>query len=308
MSERMSFLGVAAALLCLAAIIGGCISGGSASEVEETQPAALAPAETAGPVVAAATAAPTAAPTNTTAPTAAPTTVPTEPPAPTAAPTMVLTDTSTPTAAPTITPTPTPAIHRESIQAAYDDRVIRGTLVGEGEIAVVLAPGWTDTRAVWMGFARELAAAGYTAVAFDFPGAGASQGRVSFSLVGSDTAAVVDFLLARGHEQVVCMAASDGAGGCLGAAVAHPNLAGFVLLSSPVEATEEEAAGLLMPKLLVTGNEPEIIKATTELLRLLPEPKQYVKINTSRHGTDILGSDRVEELRDLLMTFLESIQ
>jgi sugar lactone lactonase YvrE/pimeloyl-ACP methyl ester carboxylesterase len=211
-------------------------------------------------------------------------------------------------AAPTITPTPAPVIHQEAIEVAYKDRVIRGTLVGEGDIAVVLAPMWGHTRADWMGFARELSAAGYTAVAFDFPGAGASQGRASFSLLGPDTTAIVDLMLERGHEQVICMGASAGGDGCLGAAVARPNLAGFVVLSMEVEATEEEAASLLMPKLLVTGNEAGIIKSMNEFFPLLPEPKQYVKINTPRHGTLILGSDKGEELRSLLMTFLESIQ
>ena len=129
----------------------------------------------------------------------------------------------------------------------------------------MLAPMWGVTRAGWTPFAKELAAAGYKAVAFDYPGAGASEGRASFSKLGSDTTAVVDLLRARGHEQVVCMRGSAGAGGCLGAALARPDLAGFVILSSPVEATAEEAASLLMPKLLATGNEPEVINALTRL-------------------------------------------
>jgi pimeloyl-ACP methyl ester carboxylesterase len=307
MSERMRFLGVAAALLCLAAMIGGCVPNSGASEVEETQPTAPAPTEAAGLVAAAAT----AAATNTTAPTAAPTTAPTEPPTPTATPTMVPTDTSTPTATPTITPTPTQAIHQELVEAAYEDRVIRGTLVGEGDIVVILAPGVNETRAIWMRHARHFASLGYAALAIDFPGAGASTGTFSFSKLESDVAAVVKYLQQeRGYEHIVCAGVSFGGSACFEAAQDLPDLAGLVIISSQMETTTaEEVSGLSMPKLMVIGTKSSpVLESVNEPMRevfeLLPEPKQFERIRLP--GIALLS--RGDELLNLMVEFLEGIQ
>jgi pimeloyl-ACP methyl ester carboxylesterase len=310
MTQRMRFLGMVVALLCLAAIIGGCVPNSGASEVEETQPAALAPTGAAGPVAAAATAAPTKPTVPTAAPTTAPTTAPTEPPTPTAAPTMVPTDTSTPTAAPTITPTPTQAIHQELVEAAYEDRVIRGTLFGEGDIVVILAPGFNETRGIWMRHARHFASLGYAALAFDFPGAGASTGTFSFSKLKSDVAALINYLQQeRAYERIVCAGVSFGGNACFEAAQDLPDLAGLVIISAQVETTTaEEVTGLSMPKLMVIGIKSNpVLESVNEPMRevfeLLPDPKQFESLRLRE--TALLSGD---ELLNLMVEFLEGIQ
>jgi hypothetical protein len=57
-------------------------------------------------------------------------------------------------------------------------------MVGDGEIAVVLAPMFGEGRGRWLKFANYIAPLGFTAVAFDFPGPfGSSVGEFKFDQV-----------------------------------------------------------------------------------------------------------------------------
>ena len=218
------------------------------------------------------------------------------------------TDTPEPTATATTAYTPTPEIKTEQVEVPYEDRIIRGTLVGEGEIAVVLAPMFGENRASWMPFAKHIASLGFTALAFDYPGFGASSGEFNWTAVKFDTLAVIDFLHERGYERIVCMGASIGASACYETAVLRPNMAGLVVISSPVEATAEDAAILLMPKLLVTGDEPEVKGPMKENYQLLSAPKQFKSINNKAHGTNLLNTDARDEFIDILVDFLENLR
>jgi pimeloyl-ACP methyl ester carboxylesterase len=231
---------------------------------------------------------------------------PTDTPEPVVSPTPQLpTDTPEPTATATIAYTPTAEIKTEQVEVPYEDRIIRGTLVGDGEIVVVLAPMFGENRSSWIAFAKHLASLGYTALAFDFPGFGVSTGEFNYNATTFDVLAVIDFLLEQGYERIVCMGASIGASACYEAAVLRPNLAGLVIISAPVETTTEEAAILLMPKLLVTGDEPDVKGPMKETYQVLPAPKQFELINEKRHGTQMLNTG--DELRDILVEFLEGL-
>jgi sugar lactone lactonase YvrE/pimeloyl-ACP methyl ester carboxylesterase len=208
-------------------------------------------------------------------------------------------------------PAPTQAVHREEIQVAYDDRVIRGTLLGEGDTVVILAPGFGVTRGIWMEFARHFASLGYAAVAFDFPGFGASTGPFNWSKINSDVTALIDYLQQeRGFERIVCMGVSIGGSTCFEAAKDVPILAGLVILSSPLKTTTpEEVTELTMPKLLVIGTEPDEARENVngpmrEVYKLLPDPKQFESIR--QRGSTLLTAG--DELRDLLVAFLESLK
>jgi alpha/beta superfamily hydrolase len=234
---------------------------------------------------------------------------PTDTPEPTETATpLPPTNTPEPTATATIAYTPTPEIKTERVEIPYEDRIIRGTLVGEGDIAVVLAPMFGENRSSWIAFAKHLASLGYTALAFDFPGFGASSGEFNYTATTFDALAVIDFLLDQGYERIVCMGASVGAGACYEAAVLRPNLAGLVVISAPVGTTSEEAAILLMPKLLVTGDEPDVKGPMKENYQLLAAPKQFKLINNKVHGTDLLNTDARDEFIDILVDFLENLR
>jgi esterase/lipase len=160
-----------------------------------------------------------------------------------------------------------------------------------------------------MPFAKHIASLGFTALAFDFPGPfGLSDGEFSYDKPGFFVDAVIGFLQERGYERVVCMGGSLGGDGCYKAALLRPNMAGMVILSSPFPITPEEAAILIMPKLFISGDEPDVTPLMKDTFQLLPEPKQFETFLVKAHGTDIFSTDSGEELTDLLVEFLESIQ
>lgn len=216
------------------------------------------------------------------------------------------TKTPEPIKSPTAAATATEEIYKERISVPRDENLIRGTLLGDGEVAVVLAPMFGESRGRWLKFAEHIAPLGYTAVAFDFPGnVGSSTGTFKFNQVQFDALAVIDYLRNKGYERIVCMGASIGASACFEAARIDPNLAGIVLISAPVETTAEDTAGLLMPKLLITGDESDVVDALKSAYEILPDPKQYVFINQKAHGTEMLNTD--DQLRDILVAFLAGI-
>ncbi|UCD97733.1 MAG: alpha/beta fold hydrolase [Chloroflexota bacterium] len=218
------------------------------------------------------------------------------------------TDTPEPTATATRESSPTPDIPKEAVTISYDEQVIRGILVGEGDIAVVLAPMYGESRGSWMHFAEHIASLGYAALAFDFPGPfGTSSGTFKFDGVQFDVLAVIDFLRQRGYERIVCMGASIGGTACFEAALLDPTLAGFVNISSPIEKTSEELSILLMPKLIVISDDDEFdVSPLNDVFELLPAPKQIEFINKRGHGTELLTMGN--ELQDILVAFLDSLQ
>ena len=164
------------------------------------------------------------------------------------------TETPLPTAISTLPATVLPKLRKDQVAVEGDDNLLRGTLVGDGEIAVLLAPGAMEPRGNWMQFAEYIAPMGYTVLAFDFPGPfGTSTGEFKYDQVQFDALAMIEHLKGLGYEQIVCMGNSIGGGACYEAARIDPSLAGFAIISSPVETTVEDSAELTMPKLLVTG-------------------------------------------------------
>jgi len=217
------------------------------------------------------------------------------------------TDTAEPTELPAQESNEATTIRREQVAVERDENLLRGTLIGDGEIAVLLAPGAMESRGSWMQFAEYIAAMGYTVLAFDFPGPfGTSTGDFKYDQVQIDALAMIEHLKGLGYEHIVCMGNSIGGGACYEAARIDPSLAGFAIISSPVESTVEDSAELTMPKLLVTGDELDVKRVLEETFELIPEPKQYVFINQKKHGTEMLNTD--DQLRDTLVEFLEGIR
>ncbi|UCD97732.1 MAG: alpha/beta fold hydrolase [Chloroflexota bacterium] len=235
---------------------------------------------------------------------------------PTNTPEPTLTSTPSP---PSDTPEPSPIstlslpsmeeIESEQIETSSEDRILRGTLIKRGDVAVILAPMFDRTRNSWMTFAHTIAMSGFTVLAFDYPGFGASSGEFRWSNVNTDTAAVIDYLHQRGYKQIVCIGASLGAFGCLGAALLDPSLKGLVIISDGLTTvSDNEAAVLLMPKLYIVADEPDDIKIPMEeTFQKLPEPKQFEKLEVKSHGTNLFRSEKGEEFQDLLLDFLENL-
>jgi pimeloyl-ACP methyl ester carboxylesterase len=176
---------------------------------------------------------------------------------------------------------------------------------------VILAPGFNETRGIWMRHARHFASLGYAALAFDFPGFGASTGTFNWSKLKSDVAALINYLRQeRAYERIVCAGVSIGGSACFEAAQDLPDLAGLVIITSQIETTTaEEVTGLSMPKLMVIGTKSSPVLENVngpmrEVFELLPDPKQFESIRLP--GTALLSTG--DELLNLMVEFLESIE
>jgi dienelactone hydrolase len=95
-----------------------------------------------------------------------------------------------------------------------DDRPLVGVQLGSGPVGVVLAHGSNGSLCEWIGYARELAGAGYRVLAYD---AGSE-----FNGVGLDAEAATEALRRAGAQKVVIMGSSLGALAALVAGAALP--------------------------------------------------------------------------------------
>lgn len=74
---------------------------------------------------------------------------------------------------------------------------------------------------------------GFTVLAFDFRGHGASEGREDFAALAMDLAPALAYLQGMGFERIVCMGSSMGGTACLETALTY-EFAGLVLISTPM--------------------------------------------------------------------------
>ena len=95
-----------------------------------------------------------------------------------------------------------------------DDRALVGVQLGSGPVGIVLAHGSQGSLCEWIGYARELAGAGYRALAYD--------AGPEFSGVGLDAEAATEALRRAGAQKVVIMGSSLGALAALVAGAALP--------------------------------------------------------------------------------------
>lgn len=80
-----------------------------------------------------------------------------------------------------------------------------------------------------------------------------------------------------------------GANECFDGAKLYPNLTGLVIISDGLSVvTSEETAALLMPKLLVYGDEDtDVTNTMDEIYQNVPEPKRLAILPVKAHGTDL---------------------
>ncbi len=155
-------------------------------------------------------------------------------PAPTS-PTVARESTST-------TPAPVPRPGADCLRAADEAQQVRfgphsglgGYLVGSGDRYVVLAHQSAGDSCQMLPLARGLAAAGYHALAFDFPGTESSSQASGGRILAASVLSAVDLCRARHARSVSLVGASMGGYAVLNAALlADPPVSDVVSLSAP---------------------------------------------------------------------------
>jgi pimeloyl-ACP methyl ester carboxylesterase len=187
-----------------------------------------------------------------------------------------------------------------------DGVTLDGRVFGDGENGVVLAHMRPASMGSWFPFAETLASAGYTALAFDFRGYGASGG--SGFAVDVDVRAAIDALVERGARRVFVVGASMGGTGAIVAALGEDRVAAVVTLSAPATFEGVDALAAIgkldRPVMLMVAEGDEPYASDARRLREASGfEAELIVLSGSRHGTDLF-LDHPVATRDAILGFL----
>lgn len=186
-----------------------------------------------------------------------------------------------------------------------DDVELSGRLFGKSSVGVVLSHAYPAEATSWYTAAKDFAAAGYMALAFDFRGYGGSGGEKSPSKAATDIQAAEAELRRRGAKDLALVGASMGGTASIVAAEDRTALA-VVALSAPARFMTIDAIAVAQnvqrPVLLMTARgDADAFTALQELERALPNPDTKI-YEGEAHATALLD-DRPEAL-DEIISFL----
>jgi dienelactone hydrolase len=180
------------------------------------------------------------------------------------------------------------------LMKAPDGATVYGVEVGTGSTGVVLAHQYFSTHCEFMGFARELAAAGFRALAIDFRYNGASTGGNSARL-DLDVVAAAARLRADGAKRVELVGASMGGTAVLvAAAEISPPVDGVVSLSGPtyfrgLNAVKAVRRSHVPVRFVVTRGERRFAPDATYLMRAAAaRDKAILRVANGGHGSSLL--------------------
>jgi dienelactone hydrolase len=185
---------------------------------------------------------------------------------------------------------------------ASDGARVYGVEVGTGTTGVVLGHQYLSDHCELMGFARELAARGYRALAIDFRGYGASTGGDGRRL-DRDLAAAAGRLRADGATRVFVVGASMGGTAALAAASwVAPPVAGVVSLSGPaqfrgLDALRAVRRSRVPVRFLASRGDTAFAGDARTLMRAArAKDKAIVLYAGARHGSSLLDVPRAKAL------------
>ncbi len=187
-----------------------------------------------------------------------------------------------------------------------DDVDLAGRLFGKSRAGVVLAHMYPADARSWYAAGKEIAAAGYMTLAFNFRGYADSDGERSPSKAPIDIRAAIAELRERGARDVALVGASMGGTASIVAAEDRAPLA-VVAVSPPARFMTLDAVlvaqNVQRPVLLIASrNDDSAFAALQELERALPNPDTKI-YDGDAHGTALLD-DRPEAVSEIV-SFLE---
>ncbi len=208
----------------------------------------------------------------------------------------------------------TPPQDTENVSVVISgDVILNGRLFGgDNEPAVILTHMRQNDQTAWFDYAKELAARGYAALAFDFRGYGLSTGDQDEDKLDEDLTAVIQYMHDRGRDEIYLVGASMGATTAL--VVAGENdVKAVVVISPPAKFESQDALAavpsLRAPKLFIASELDAPTLQFDELYAAAGEPKEQEVFPGKLHGTDLLDplkNDQAAAVGDLITEFLDS--
>jgi len=191
---------------------------------------------------------------------------------------------------------------------ASDGIMLAGTLFGMGTAGVVLAHMFPTDQRSWHPLARQLAAEGYRALAFDFRGYGRSGGTRQVDLIDRDVRGAAALLRAKGVARMVLVGASMG-GTAVVKAAAKDGAAALVVLSAPLSfrgltVTPVELSRLTMPSLWITSADDGATAGMRAMHAAAPGPKTLHVYAGGAHGTFLFDTPLGPDLTGRILVFV----
>ncbi len=189
-----------------------------------------------------------------------------------------------------------------------DGVLLAGTVFGDGSAGVVLAHMFPTDQTSWQPFARQLAAEGYRALAFDFRGFGRSGGSRRVDEIDLDVRAAAVYLRSQDARRIVLVGASMGGTASIKAA-APGGVDALVVISSPMRfrglnVSETELAGLTMPSLWISSERDSVTPAMRAMHAAAGGRKTLHVYSGSAHGTYIFDSSHGPDLAGRILVFI----
>jgi uncharacterized protein len=217
---------------------------------------------------------------------------------------------TSPPATPTLAqPTATFAVATRDAWFTTTDGVrLGGTLYGKGTTGVALAHQVNGMQSQWKGFAQQLAARGYLALAFDFRGRGISEGTFNTDTEDVDLRTAITYLRAQGATRIVVMGASLGGAVALQVAATEPVVAVATLsavATFPGQlVTDAVITSIKAPKLFINSAGDAAAHDTQHMYDVASPPKAIHLYSGNAHGVALFGDSNSPDLNERLLTFL----
>lgn len=205
-----------------------------------------------------------------------------------------------------------PAQSQEAVTfATTDGGVVHALWYGGGDRAVVLAHGGQYAKESWADFALALVRSGFSVVAFDFRGFGASPRPAAAGREDPrhlDVLAAGRFVREHGATSVYVVGASMGGDYAAKAAESDPGVfERLVLLAAGAYTPLVRMTG---PKLFIMSrddvigdNQPRMPAIRAQFERASP-PKTFVELEGAAHAQRIFATAQAAALTDAILRFL----
>ncbi len=218
----------------------------------------------------------------------------------------------TPTAIPAPPqPTATLVVPTRAVMFTTPDGLrLSGTIYGSGMVGVALSHQSNGSQNQWSGFAQQLAAHGYMALAFDFRGHNASEGPADVGKEDVDLRAAIRVLRAHGATRIALMGASLGGAVTLRVAATESVVAVATLSAFPSmptqEVTDDIIKAIKAPKLFINSTLDNSASATQHMYDVAFPPKQIHLYPGVAHGVGIFSGENGPDLTRRLLAFMDS--
>lgn len=191
---------------------------------------------------------------------------------------------------------------------------IGGLMLGTGSVGVVLAHQSGGISCQFLSYGKELAAAGYKVLAFDFGSSGVSD-ELGDDTRDANVVAAAGYLLGHGATSIVLIGASMGANASLVAATKIiPQVAGVISISAPASFEGLDALSsapkLKAPVLYIAGKDDGTFASDAQAMynATTINSKKLLIADSIDHGVDFLQDPQDPESKKVRKAITDFLQ